>query len=212
MYIQVLSRASSFDRKRHSPSSESDNVGTRRPSSVRNTEMKTTRDLRRVSSLRGPAPGTLASRPPTPKPPSPLSNGCPSVRPSSPIAIQCPQPETGDFKTRALSSSETRCSGSCRERVVTTEEGSSSVSRDSLHLQGEGSWVGVSKVNTLWGLAIQNCAKMCIPDLDVLVEYPIDYKFPVFVTDESGECVQSGFFPGDPIILHHKKPSPSPVR
>ena len=53
---------------------------------------------------------------------------------------------------------------------------------------------GVGRINTLWGSCIQvkpivplrerasSCplqkyAKMCIPDLDVLVDYPIDYKW-----------------------------------
>ena len=43
---------------------------------------------------------------------------------------------------------------------------------------------------------------MCIPDLDVLLNYPIDYKYPVFCKDSQGEVMSSGFFPADPIALH----------
>jgi hypothetical protein len=39
---------------------------------------------------------------------------------------------------------------------------------------------GVGRINTLWGSCIQKYAKMCIPDLEVMVDYPIDYKYPVF--------------------------------
>jgi len=59
---------------------------------------------------------------------------------------------------------------------------------------------GVARINTLWGSCIQKYAKMCIPDLDVLVDYPIDYKYPVF--SQNGTESTSGFFPADPISLH----------
>ena len=61
---------------------------------------------------------------------------------------------------------------------------------------------GHQRINTLWGNCIKNNAKMCIPDLDILVKYPIDYKFPKFCKDSQGEVTQSGFFPADPISLH----------
>ena len=61
---------------------------------------------------------------------------------------------------------------------------------------------GPSRVNTLWGAFIRDYAKMCIPDLEALVDYPIDYKFPAFGRNKKGELVSSGFFPADPASLH----------
>ena len=68
---------------------------------------------------------------------------------------------------------------------------------------------GPSKINTLWGTMIRDNAKMCIPDLDVLVDYPIDYRFPAFGRDKQGQFIGSGFFPADPISLHPVAKSPS---
>ena len=61
---------------------------------------------------------------------------------------------------------------------------------------------GQARINTLWGNCIKNYSRMCIPDLDVLVDYPIDYKYPVFSKDQQGEVITSGFFPADPAALH----------
>ena len=61
---------------------------------------------------------------------------------------------------------------------------------------------GPKRVNTLWGSLIRDHAKMCIPDVDVLADYPIDYKFPAFGRNKRGETVGSGFFPADPSSLH----------
>jgi hypothetical protein len=36
--------------------------------------------------------------------------------------------------------------------------------------------VGPAKINTLWVSLMLDNAKMVIPDLDILVDYPIDYK------------------------------------
>jgi hypothetical protein len=36
--------------------------------------------------------------------------------------------------------------------------------------------VGPAKINTLWGSLMRDNAKMVIPDLDILVDYPIDYR------------------------------------
>jgi len=44
-------------------------------------------------------------------------------------------------------------------------------------------------------------AKMIIPDLDILVDYPIDYRFPAFGRDKQGQLVGSGFFPAEPTAL-----------
>ncbi len=65
---------------------------------------------------------------------------------------------------------------------------------------------GPKRINTLWGCFIRDYAKMCIPDLDVLVDYPIDYSFPAFGKNRKGETVCSGFFPADPACLHTPVP------
>ena len=61
---------------------------------------------------------------------------------------------------------------------------------------------GPKRINTLWGTYVRDYAKMCIPDVDVLVDYPIDYEFPTFHRDKQGDIVESGFFPSDPLSLH----------
>lgn len=61
---------------------------------------------------------------------------------------------------------------------------------------------GPMRINTLWGTLIRDHARMCIPDLEVLVNYPIDYRFPAFGWSKKGELVSSGFFPADPSSLH----------
>lgn len=66
---------------------------------------------------------------------------------------------------------------------------------------------GPLRINTLWGTLIREHARMCIPDLEVLKDYPIDYRFPAFGWTKKGELVSSGFFPADPISLHAKDPA-----
>ncbi len=62
---------------------------------------------------------------------------------------------------------------------------------------------GSKRINTLWGVLIRDYAKMCIPDLEVLTDYPVDYKFPAFARSrKDGEIISSGFFPSDPASLH----------
>ena len=39
-------------------------------------------------------------------------------------------------------------------------------------------------------------------DIDVLIDYPIDYMFPAFGRDKQGSQIYSGFFPADPKALH----------
>ena len=65
---------------------------------------------------------------------------------------------------------------------------------------------GPKRINTLWGTYVRDYAKMCIPDVDVLVDYPLDYEFPVFCHDKTGAVIESGFFPSDPISLHADPP------
>lgn len=67
--------------------------------------------------------------------------------------------------------------------------------------------VGPMKINTLWGQLIATNARMCIPDLQFLVEYPIDYQFPSFACTKKGQIVSSGFWPADPKSLHEKSSS-----
>jgi len=61
-------------------------------------------------------------------------------------------------------------------------------------------------MNTLWGAFIRDYARMCIPDLDVLADYPVDFRFPAFGKNKRGETVASGFFPADPDVLHAQVP------
>ena len=61
---------------------------------------------------------------------------------------------------------------------------------------------GPLRINTLWGTLIRDHARMCIPDLDALIDYPIDYRFPAFGWTKKGDLVSSGFFPADPKSLH----------
>ena len=70
----------------------------------------------------------------------------------------------------------------------------------------EGPVKGPTRINTLWGTYVRDYAKMCIPDVDVLVDYPIDYEFPAFYRDKDGNVNESGFFPSDPISLHADPP------
>jgi len=68
---------------------------------------------------------------------------------------------------------------------------------------------GPARINTLWGLYIREHAKMCIPDLDYLIEQPISHKYPVFIKETTDGSVveQSGFFPADPSSLHQPPPA-----
>lgn len=65
---------------------------------------------------------------------------------------------------------------------------------------------GTDRINTLWGCLIRDYAKMCIPDVEVFVDYPIDFKFPAFGRDKNGALVGSGFFPAEPLSLHTTVP------
>ena len=71
---------------------------------------------------------------------------------------------------------------------------------------------GPARINTLWGSMLRDNAKMIIPDLDVLVDYPIDYRFPAFGRDKQGQLVGSGFFPAEPVVLHPVPKTPWSIR
>ena len=62
---------------------------------------------------------------------------------------------------------------------------------------------GPKRINTMWGTQVRDHARMCIPDLNVLIDYPIDFRFPAFGWTKRGELTSSGFFPADPVSLHH---------
>ena len=64
---------------------------------------------------------------------------------------------------------------------------------------------GPKRINTLWGTQVRDHARMCIPDLNVLIDYPIDFRFPAFGWTRRGELTSSGFFPADPKSLHQAK-------
>ena len=70
---------------------------------------------------------------------------------------------------------------------------------------------GPKRINTLWGTQIRDHARMCIPDLDVLIDYPIDFRYPAFGWTRKGELTSSGFFPADPKSLHQGDPAAAPV-
>ena len=66
---------------------------------------------------------------------------------------------------------------------------------------------GPKRINTLWGTQVRDHARMCIPDLNVLIDYPIDFRFPAFGWTKRGELTCSGFFPADPKSLHQGESS-----
>jgi len=68
---------------------------------------------------------------------------------------------------------------------------------------------GPKRINTLWGTQVRDHARMCIPDLNVLIDYPIDFRFPAFGWTRKGELTSSGFFPADPKSLHQGEPATS---
>ena len=71
--------------------------------------------------------------------------------------------------------------------------------------------MGPMRINTLWGTLIRDQARMCIPDLEVLTAYPIDYRFPAFGWSKKGDLTKSGFFPADPKVLHTTSSTEAPA-
>ena len=53
---------------------------------------------------------------------------------------------------------------------------------------------GPKRINTLWGAQVRDHARMCIPDLNVLVDYPLDFRFPAFGWTKRGELTSLGVF------------------
>ena len=183
----VLSRASSFAKRKQSIGDA--NAGRATPNATI-SEMKKVINIRRVSSFK--ESDIALSRPPS------VMNRLPGLqggksRGSSPINIkvktgeESPDQDLSSPATRSTPVENSGCS-SGRETPCDQEE--------VLPLKGQ------AKINTLWGNCIKNYAKMCIPDLEVLVNYPIDYKYPKFCKNSRGEVTSSGFFPADPISLH----------
>ena len=193
----ILSRASSFAKRK--PSIGDIGGGAVRGScNATISEMKKVINIRRVSSFKESDTTGPRSRPPS------VMGRARSVksRGSSPISIRSSR---GDDSPDCGNSSPLTLSTTPGDHGVMVRAGSShSSGRDTPCDQEETvpPAKGPAKINTLWGNCIKNYAKMCIPDLDVLVNYPIDYKYPVFCKDSSGEITNSGFFPSDPISLH----------
>ena len=188
----VLSRASSFAKRKQSIGDA--NAGRATPNATI-SEMKKVINIRRVSSFK--ESDIALSRPPS------VMNRLPGLqggksRGSSPINIkvktgeESPDQDLSSPATRSTPVENSGCS-SGRETPCDQEE--------VLPLKGQ------AKINTLWGNCIKNYAKMCIPDLEVLVNYPIDYKYPKFCKNSRGEVTSSGFFPADPISLHIPSPT-----
>ena len=181
---RVISRASSFVKRKPSMSEAGGQ------SSVHNEMMKVI-NIRRVSSFKE-----------SETPPSGSRSRAPSaMRTASPVIIIRRDSDSPDVEiSRSPRTPSTPLDNNFLAR------GASS-GRETPCDQDEPLPKGVGRINTLWGNCIKNYAKMCIPDLAILADYPIDYKFPVFAKDSaSGEITQSGFFPADPISLHTPPP------
>ena len=184
----VLSRASSFAKRKQS-------IGDAGSQRATMSEMKKVINIRRVSSFKDSEPTGTGSRTPSVMGRAGGLLSSSKSRASSPINIRggedSPDPELtiASLSTPLESSWMSRAGSSGRDTPVGD-------------LEEHEPAKGHQRINTLWGNCIKNNAKMCIPDLDVLVKYPIDYKFPKFCKDSQGEVTQSGFFPADPISLH----------
>ena len=193
---RVISRASSFAKRKPSVGEAG------APTSVHNEMMKVI-NIRRVSSFKEAGTqgthGTPSSSRSRSRAPSAIRTG------SSPVVI-IRRDSDADSPDVELSRSPRTPSTPLDNNFLS--RGASS-GRETPCEQDEPLPKGVARINTLWGNCIKKYAKMCIPDLAILADYPIDYKFPVFTVDSaSGEVTQSGFFPADPISLH-TPPHPS---
>ena len=197
----VLNRASSFAKRKQSIGELGRSDSTRTTPSAALNEMKKTSNLKRVSSLRSKeetenggssrAASALGS-------PGSAWSMLGKSRASSPINITC---DSGDNSPDRSSPVGNQTPLGSSSGCITPSEHNDEFSTPR----------GQSRINTLWGTCIKSYAKMCIPDLDVLVDYPIDYKYPIFAKDKHGEVIASGFFPADPVSLHHNPP-PSSAR
>lgn len=56
--------------------------------------------------------------------------------------------------------------------------------------------MGIDRINNLYASVPLKCSRLAIPFLDVVSRYSIRHPFSAFAKDSSG------FFPGDPVILH----------
>jgi len=185
----VLKRASSFATRKVSGSGVAPDLGRTESARAHGTaadEMKKTVNLRRVSSMRYQ----------NEKLPPYLPSG------SRPGWTSVPS------KSRRSSVDQTE-GNSGPPSGGTTPKCQSGRATPNPEEPDQGPVKGTARINTLWGLCIREHAKMCIPDVDVLADYPIDYKFPIFLK-ENGKGythnAQSGFFPADPIALHTLPP------
>lgn len=196
---KVLNRASSFAKRKQSIGEIGRSESTRTTPSAALNEMKKTVNLRRVSSFRTKEEtenGTFSRTASAMGRPGSGWGLLGKSRASSPINIAC---DSGENSPDQSSPSGNQTPQGCSSGRVTPCEPCDEYSIPK----------GQSRINTLWGICIKSYAKMCIPDLDVLVDYPIDYKYPIFAKDEHGEVISSGFFPADPVALHHNPPPSS---
>lgn len=56
--------------------------------------------------------------------------------------------------------------------------------------------MGIDRINTLYGSVPVRHSRIAIPSLEVVARHPIRHQYEAFSQDTSG------FFPGDPVILH----------
>lgn len=61
---------------------------------------------------------------------------------------------------------------------------------------GDRTILGVERINTLYGSIPLKHARIAVPSLEAVAKFPIKHQFEAFSQDTSG------FFPGDPVILH----------
>ncbi|KAK8733502.1 hypothetical protein OTU49_006331 [Cherax quadricarinatus] len=56
--------------------------------------------------------------------------------------------------------------------------------------------LGLERINTLYGSVPLRHARLAVPSLEAVARYPIKHQYDAFSQDSSG------FFPGDPVVLH----------
>ncbi|XP_045584241.1 5'-nucleotidase domain-containing protein 1 [Procambarus clarkii] len=61
---------------------------------------------------------------------------------------------------------------------------------------GDNRVMGIERINTLYGSVPLRHSRIAVPSLEVVARYPIKHQFEAFSQDSSG------YFPGDPVILH----------
>lgn len=62
--------------------------------------------------------------------------------------------------------------------------------------EGDNKVLGIDRINTLYGSLPLKHSRLAIPNIESVARYPIKHQYEAFSSDTSG------FFPGDPVILH----------